>query len=45
LSINRYKETVYEPMKYDDPKVILKKLNNLEKEIISEVRKLEDLLN
>ncbi|MEJ4088319.1 class I SAM-dependent DNA methyltransferase [Galbibacter orientalis] len=32
LSINRYKETVYEEVEYDAPEVILQKINNLEKE-------------
>lgn len=35
LSINRYKETEYEEMKYEDPKVILAKIDKLEEEIIT----------
>ena len=33
LSINRYKEAVYEEVEYDHPKVILAKLAELEEEI------------
>ena len=33
LSINRYKEVVYEAVEYDPPKVILKRLAKLEAEI------------
>jgi type I restriction enzyme M protein len=33
LSINRYKEVVYEAVEYDPPKVILKRLAELEEEI------------
>ena len=32
LSINRYKEIVYEDVKYDEPKVILKRIIDLDKE-------------
>ena len=37
LSINRYKEIVYEEVKYDEPKVILERIKNInsEKEIIA----------
>lgn len=35
LSINRYKITDYEEVKYEDPKVILKKIETLEKEIVA----------
>ena len=37
LSINRYKEVEYEAMKYDRPKVILKRLAKLEDKISSTV--------
>ena len=37
LSINRYKEVVYEEEVYEEPKVILTKLKNLEKEIMNEL--------
>lgn len=42
LSINRYKVTDYEEVKYEDPKVILGKIEMLEKEIVAG---LEDLKN
>jgi len=35
LSINRYKETEYEEVKYEDSKVILAKIETLEQEIIN----------
>lgn len=41
LSINRYKETVYEAVDYEEPKVILEKIEKLEQEIargLSELR-------
>ena len=44
LSINRYKEVVYETVEYDLPKVIMKRLAKLEKEIAKEREKLEGLL-
>lgn len=44
LSINRYKETVYEEVKYDEPKVIITKINNIEKNITQDLKELENLL-
>jgi type I restriction enzyme M protein len=44
LSINRYKETEYAEVTYDSPKVILKKLRDLEDEIREDLDALEDLL-
>ena len=44
LSINRYKEVVYEAVEYDPPKVILKRLAKLEKEITKGREELEGLL-
>lgn len=44
LSINRYKETVIEPPKYDPPKVIIAKLRALEAEIASDLTELERML-
>ena len=35
LSINRYKETAYEEVKYENPKVILAKIEKLEEEIVA----------
>ena len=44
LSINRYKEIVYEEVEYDPPKVILKKLRDLETDIRKDLDALEALL-
>ena len=44
LSINRYKEVVYEEEQYDDPKEILQRMKALEKEILKEMDELEGML-
>lgn len=44
LSINRYKQTVYEPVKVDPPQVILKQLKTLENEIQTGLDELERML-
>lgn len=44
LSINRYKETVYEAEEYDPPKVILGRMKALEKEILADLEELEGML-
>ncbi len=44
LSINRYKEVVYEEVKYDPPKVILKRIKDLQKEMDRGVKVLEGML-
>lgn len=44
LSINRYKEVVYQQEQYEDPKVILRKLKELESEILSDLKELEGML-
>jgi len=44
LSINRYKEIVYEEEEYDPPKVILKSMKELEKEIMANMEELEGML-
>jgi len=44
LSINRYKEIEYEEVKYDPPKVILKRLRELEDEIRRDMDELEGML-
>lgn len=44
LSINRYKEVVYQTEEYEDPKVILKRLKDLEKEILADLDELEGML-
>lgn len=43
LSVNRYKVTDYEEIKYEDSKVILEKIGKLEKEITSELGELKRL--
>ncbi len=45
LSINRYKEVVYQAEEYEDPKVILKRLKELEKEILADLDELEDAVS
>ena len=44
LSINRYKEVVYESVEYDPPKVILKRLADLDDEIAKGRKELEGML-
>jgi type I restriction enzyme M protein len=44
LSINRYKEIPYEEVEYEPPKVIIKKLRTLEKEIAKDLDELEGML-
>jgi type I restriction enzyme M protein len=44
LSINRYKEAVYEEVEYEPPKTILKKLRAIEDEIREDLDELEGLL-
>ncbi|MCC6651670.1 MAG: SAM-dependent DNA methyltransferase [Candidatus Eisenbacteria bacterium] len=44
LSINRYKETVHEEVKYESPKVIIGKLRALEAEIAKDLKALEGML-
>jgi type I restriction enzyme M protein len=44
LSINRYKEVVYEAVEYDPPNVILERLAELEHEIVKGREELEGLL-
>lgn len=44
LSINRYKEVVYEAVEYDPPRVILERLATLEEEIEKGRKELEGLL-
>jgi type I restriction enzyme M protein len=43
LSLNRYKVTDHEDIKYEDPKVILKKIETLEKEIVDGLSDLKNL--
>lgn len=44
LSINRYKEVVYEEEVYEPPKKILKKLKKLEQDILKDLDELEAML-
>jgi len=44
LSINRYKETVYEEEQYDPPKEILDRMMGLEKEIMADMEELRGML-
>ncbi len=42
LSINRYKETEYEEVRYEDPRVILRRIKALEKEILTGIGDLKN---
>jgi len=44
LSINRYKETVYQEEQYDPPKEILDRMIGLEKEIMADMEELRGML-
>ena len=44
LSINRYKETAYDPVEYDSPNVILERLAKLEVEIAEGRKELKEFL-
>ncbi|WP_435275097.1 type I restriction-modification system subunit M [Psychrobium sp. nBUS_13] len=44
LSINRYKEVVYEEVKYDEPQVILKRIKTLQKAMDKGIADLEEML-
>lgn len=44
LSLNRYKEVVYEEVKYDAPKDILKRIKTLQEKMAKGVSELEELL-
>lgn len=44
LSINRYKQVVYEEVRYDPPKVILARIKELQKAMDSGIRVLEGML-
>lgn len=45
LSINRYKEIVYEEVKYEEPKVIIEKVKKLEEEIVQGIKELGEMLS
>jgi len=44
LSVTRYKEIKYENVKYEDPKIILNKINSLEEEIRSNLSDIEEMI-
>ena len=44
LSINKYKEVLYEQKQYDAPNVILERLKNIDMEIVNVRKELEDML-
>ncbi len=44
LSINKYKEIVQEKIEYEDPKVILKQIMDMEEEFQKQLKELEELL-
>ena len=44
LSINKYKEIVIEKKEYENPKVILKRVIEMEDEIQQKLKELEDIL-
>lgn len=44
LSLNRYRELVYEVVDYDPPQVILQRIKDLQKKMASMVNELEELL-
>ena len=44
LSINRYKEVVYEQVQYTPPKQLIAEIKQLDKERLTALKKLEELL-
>lgn len=44
LSLNRYKEVVYEEIEYDEPKVILQRIKDLQAKMAKGVKELEGML-
>ena len=44
LSLNRYKETVYQEEQHDPPKEILERMISLEQEIMAEMEELRGML-
>lgn len=45
LSVNRYKEDAFEEIKYDNPKLILKKLKKIESSVETDLKELSELCN
>lgn len=44
LSINKYKEIEYEEVEYEAPSIILKRIREIEEQIVDGLRELEDML-
>ncbi len=44
LSINRYKEIVYEEVRYEKPEVILERINKIENEIAKELESIKEMI-
>ena len=44
LSISKYKEEVYEEIKYDEPRVILEKLHSMEENISKGIKDLKEII-
>lgn len=44
LSLNRYKSDIFEPIKYEDPNKLMKRLSELEKEIGKGIKDLEAII-
>lgn len=45
LSINKYKEVIYEKVEYDPPRVIMDRIDQIDKEIVTLKEELKNLLN
>lgn len=45
LSINKYKEIEYEEVVYEDPEVIMDKIEKLEMEILADIKELKKMVN
>jgi type I restriction enzyme M protein len=45
LSINRYKEIVYEEVQYDEPQVILDRIDKIEAEITADLAELRGMIS
>src|SRR5699024_11872974 len=44
LSINRYKEIVYDEVEYDEPEMIIEKIRKLEEDILLGIEEIEKLV-
>jgi len=45
LSINKFKEVIYEKVEYDSPKVIMERIDQIDEEIVTLKTELKELLN